>query len=105
MTRDEFIGKLQMIYVGENNAIDEIIAEYDRLNKRNKELEDGFKAVNEELCEYAEKVDKAIDYINKHKIEYIDHKFEEFNVMVEFNEYANPQYLLDILKGEENGNS
>ena len=31
MTRDEFIGKLRSIYVGEENAIDEIISEYDRL--------------------------------------------------------------------------
>jgi len=32
MTREEFIGKLQMVYVGDRNAIDEIISEYDRLN-------------------------------------------------------------------------
>lgn len=31
MTREEFIGKLRSIYVGEENAIDEIISEYDRL--------------------------------------------------------------------------
>lgn len=32
MTREEFIGKLRSICVGEENAIDEIISEYDRLN-------------------------------------------------------------------------
>lgn len=32
MTREEFIGKLRSIYVGEENAIDEIISEYDRVN-------------------------------------------------------------------------
>ena len=39
MTKEEFIGKLRSIYVGEENAIDEIISEYDRLNNIIKELE------------------------------------------------------------------
>ena len=33
MNKEEFIGKLQMVYVGDRNAIDDIISEYDRLNK------------------------------------------------------------------------
>ena len=33
MNKEEFIGKLQMVYVGDKNAIDDIISEYDRLNK------------------------------------------------------------------------
>ena len=33
MTREEFIGKLRSIYVGEENAIDEIISEYDRIKE------------------------------------------------------------------------
>lgn len=32
MNKEEFIGKLEMVYVGDRNAIDEIISEYDRLN-------------------------------------------------------------------------
>ena len=32
MNKEEFIGKLQLVYVGDRNAIDEIISEYDRLN-------------------------------------------------------------------------
>ena len=32
MNKEEFIGKLQMVYVGDRNAIEEIISEYDRLN-------------------------------------------------------------------------
>jgi len=40
MTREEFIGKLRSIYVGEENAIDEIISEYDRLNNIINELTD-----------------------------------------------------------------
>lgn len=37
MTREEFIGKLRSIYVGEENAIDEIISEYDKLKSIRKE--------------------------------------------------------------------
>ena len=39
MDRTEFIGKLQLIYVGDKRASEEIIAEYDRLNNIIKELE------------------------------------------------------------------
>lgn len=39
MTREEFIGKLRSIYVGEENAFNEIISEYDRLNNIINELE------------------------------------------------------------------
>lgn len=39
MNREEFIGKLQMVYVGDRNAIDEIISEYDRLNNIIEEIE------------------------------------------------------------------
>ena len=39
MNREEFIGKLQMVYVGDRNAIDEIISEYDRLNNIINKLE------------------------------------------------------------------
>lgn len=31
MSRDEFIGKLQMVYVGDRNALDEIVGVYDNL--------------------------------------------------------------------------
>lgn len=39
MNREEFIGKLQLVYVGDRNAIDEIISEYDRLNNIINKLE------------------------------------------------------------------
>lgn len=39
MDKQEFIGKLNSVYVGENNAIDEIISEYDRLNNIINEIE------------------------------------------------------------------
>lgn len=55
-----------------------------------------------EWLDYKSRCEKAIKYVNNHKIEWADHKFKKFNVMVEFNEYANPQALLDILGGENN---
>ena len=39
MTRNEFIGKLQMVYVGDRHASKEIISEYNRLNNIINELE------------------------------------------------------------------
>ena len=56
----------------------------------------------QKLEDYKSKIDKAIEYIEKHKIEYEDKKFTLSNIMVEFNEYANPQALLEILKGDSN---
>ena len=34
MDREEFIAKLQMVYVGDKNAFNEIIAVYDNLQQR-----------------------------------------------------------------------
>ena len=39
MNKEEFIGKLQLIYVGDKRASEEIISEYDRLNNIINELE------------------------------------------------------------------
>ena len=39
MNKEEFIGKLQLIYVGDKRASEEIISEYDRLNNIISELE------------------------------------------------------------------
>ena len=47
-----------------HNRFNAVQRDYEELKKRNKELEDGFKATTDELCEYAEKIDKAIEEIN-----------------------------------------
>ena len=39
MNKEEFIGKLQLLYVGDKRASEEIISEYDRLNNIINELE------------------------------------------------------------------
>ena len=73
MNKTEYIGKLNALYVGEKNCLEELITIYDekdkeieRLNKRIKELEEGFKATTEDLCEESTKIEKAIEYIKKH---------------------------------------
>ena len=43
-----------------------VLEEMERLNKRIKELEEGFKAATEDLCEESTKTEKAIEYIKKH---------------------------------------
>ena len=47
MTKEEFIGKLQMAYIGDKNALNECIQEYLRLR---------------------EVISKAIEYINNHDL-------------------------------------
>ena len=49
MNKEEFIGKLQMVYVGDKRASEEIISEYDRLNNIINELE---KYLNQEIIEW-----------------------------------------------------
>lgn len=45
--------------------------------------------------------ENAIEYINNHTIEWVDEKFKENNIMVKFDEYSNPQALLEILKRDK----
>ena len=73
MNKTEYIGKLNALYVGDKNCLEELITIYDekdkeieRLNKRIKELEEGFKATTEDLCEESTKIEKSIEYIEKH---------------------------------------
>lgn len=40
MNKEEFIGKLQMVYVGDRNAFNEIVDVYDELKGDNKHLND-----------------------------------------------------------------
>ena len=46
MNKEEFIGKLQLIYVGDKRASEEIVSEYDRLNNIINELEKWIKENN-----------------------------------------------------------
>lgn len=68
-----------------------------RLEKRNKEIYDGFMATTQELCDttkelnnYKSKFEKAIEHIKEHQLIYTSQYEEESNF---------DNHLLDILKG------
>ena len=52
MNREEFIGKLQLVYVGDKRASKDIISEYDRLNNIINELEKMFVNDDKKIKEY-----------------------------------------------------
>ena len=58
MNKEELIGKLQMVYVGDKNALDELIGYYDGL----KEV---IEILKEENQKYKEVIDKTREYIEK----------------------------------------
>lgn len=76
----------------------ELYNEVIRLQKRNKEIYDGFMATQEELSDYAIRIDKAIEYIEKHNASYENMIHQKINYL----ELTDDEYdeLLNILKGE-----
>ena len=59
----------------------------DKLQQENQSLKD--------------RIEKAIEWINDHTIEWVDGQYKEHNIMVKFDEYLNPQALLEILKRDK----
>ena len=57
--------------------------------------------LEEENQSLKDRLENGIEYINNHTIEWVDEKFKENNIMVKFDEYSNPQALLEILKGDK----
>ena len=60
MDKEELIGKLQMVYVGDRNALNELIGYYDGLKQVTEELQQE----NKILRENAENNDKVVDNVN-----------------------------------------
>ena len=54
MNKGELIGKLQMVYVGDRNALNELIGYYDGLKQ-------GIEELQQENKKYKEVIDKAIN--------------------------------------------
>lgn len=81
MNKEELIGKLQMIYVGDRNALNELIGYYDGLREV-------IEIVRQENKKYKEVIDKAIELISKEFLCYDN----------ESNEYIQGLKLIDILK-------
>ena len=61
MNKGELIGKLQMVYVGDTNALNELIGYYVGLKQGSEELQ-------QENQKYKEVFDKAIEYIETKRI-------------------------------------
>ena len=57
MNKGELIGKLQMVYVGDTNALNELIGYYDGLKQ-------GIEELQQENQKYKEVIDKAIEYLD-----------------------------------------
>lgn len=87
MDKEELIGKLQMVYVGDKNALNELIGYYDGL----KEV---IETVQKENQKYKEVIDKAIEYIKERF--YFNEETGEYALLYTFDKY-NVKELLDIL--------
>lgn len=64
MNREEFIGKLQLVYAGDKRASKEIISEYDRLNNIINELEKWLEDKQDLTCGCGITVDYLYAYEN-----------------------------------------
>ena len=86
MNKEELIGKLQMVYVGDTNALNELIGYYDGLKQ-------GIEELQQENQKYKEVIDKAIEYLDDWL----------FNVggMGACMDYKDIKEILDILKEVE----
>ena len=74
MNREEFIGKLQMVYVGDRNAFNEIV-------------EDNQKLKNEVVYSKVEidRLNNIINELEKYIVEEIDDAQEELNIILQGN--------------------
>ena len=74
MNKEEFIGKLQMVYVGDRNAFNEIV-------------EDNQKLKNEVVYSKVEidRLNNILDGLEKYIIEEIDDAQEELNIILQGN--------------------
>ena len=90
MNKEELIGKLQMVYVGDTNALNELIGYYDGLKQGIDELQQENQKLKEQLQQKEDIVNKAKEYIKKHlnAKSYGNHKYELFS----------REYLEDLLK-------
>lgn len=89
MNKEELIGRLEMVYAGDKNALNELIGYYDGLKQ-------GIEELQQENQKYKEVIDKAIEYTEEHRINNPYHY--EYNC---FMGNARASDLLDILKEVE----
>ena len=85
-----------------NKRIDEREQEIERLNNIIKTKDEGIKAFTEDLCEESTKIEKAIEYIEKHTYHDTPKKlqngiYERGELIIKNDFYI--EDLVDILKG------
>ena len=95
MNKGELIGKLQMVYVGDKNALNELIGYYDGLKQGIEEL----KQENQKYKEVIDKAIKCIDYSTKYRNSADIYQFVDIE-----SEILEPlKFILEL--DEENGNA
>ena len=95
MNKEELIGKLQMVYVGDKNALNELIGYYDGL----KECIEIVRQENKKYKEIIDKAIKCIDYNTKYRNGADIYQFVDIE-----SEILEPlKFILEL--DEENGNA
>ena len=95
MNKEELIGKLQMVYVGDKNALNELIGYYDGL----KEVIEIVQQENKKYKEVIDKAIKCIDYNTKYRNGSDIYQFVDIE-----SEILEPlKFILEL--DEENGNA
>lgn len=87
MSKEEFIGKLQMCYFGDRNAFNEIVGVYDNLQQENKKIRKGIMDLVDIRDDLQQRIDKVIK------------KIETYTTL---NPQRIRQELLEILQGNKN---
>lgn len=88
MNRTEYIGKLNALYVGDKNCLEELITAYDEKDKENRRLYIALRNREQEI----ERLNKALLDIK----EYIE-TFEEITGITNRYDYRVKEKLLDIV--------
>lgn len=98
MNKEELIGKLQMVYVGDKNALNELIGYYDGL----KEVVELLKKENQKYKEVIDKLKELIESKNNGVCVINGKEKEAFTFLLDFDKAREFIWgLLDILKEVE----
>ena len=69
MNREEFIAKLQLIYVGDRNALNEIVGVYDNLKEENQKLKEQIRKYKdlglEHLCKENQRLNNVLNELKE----------------------------------------
>ena len=90
MTKEELIGKLEMVYAGDRNALEEMVGYYDG-------LKEGIEIVQQENKKQKEVISRAVKYIDDLRDESAERQ-EFYNCFPDDLYIADINELLDILK-------